>query len=185
MRTNFGAFDQDTISTVIAVLEAAKFEEFLASTIGGDRDKEYRVRSIKYTARFLAWSYFRAHSSHVTADGTLPWLRQLIQVDYTALDYYSQHLEKEALLKPGTVKNHLHEILNCAQWYTLYAGDSRLPIGSLAGMQHVCKSVCNTFPVWKFASDPQFQEWHCIACSSGFHIPNFGDLVNIFVMLGL
>lgn len=135
-------YTKESTARIVGVLQAAEFEAFLLSTLGGERNKEYAERSMRCTARFLQWSHYSIKNAPLPEEDALAWLSTVIKKEYKVLLSYSNHLVAQLSRTPSTVKNHILEIINCCEWFTFYApGDSRLNIEALAGIKHVAKAV--------------------------------------------
>lgn len=125
-----------TLDEVVAALRAHGYEEYLSSTLGGERNATSAVRGTLCSAKFLVWSYRSASGAELAHTDVLPWLHKIITKEYQRQLDYSVYLRTQLNRLPSTVRNNAGEVLTCCRWYALFCKEARgqLTGGDLAGI---------------------------------------------------
>lgn len=101
-------------------------------------------RIITRFAEFIVWTYYSKNNENITTteEQIMKWYILLLNLHYTSLLDFSNHLQENRLLSPNTVKNYASDIVYGCMWLTLFAPETyRQPMSQMEGIKKVAEQV--------------------------------------------
>lgn len=112
-------------------------------TLCNKQDREAR-RIMSRQAEFIVWTYYSKNAVNIeaTKDEIMKWYILLLNLHYSCLLGFSNHLQQNKLLSPNTVKNYVSDIVYGFMWLTLFAPEAyRQPMSQMEGIKKVAEQV--------------------------------------------
>lgn len=105
------------------------------------------VRHTLRLASLVQWFHLERYKEEVPVDEIhiVKVLKQILNIEYTAIQEYSTYLSEKRLLTPETIMNFMGDLVRCFAWMCLFApADIKQPMGNNAGIANVVQIVRET-----------------------------------------
>ena len=100
--------DKDLVIRLLAVLKPLK--TFLSSRLGGGYSESKQGNCALRLCNMLVWTALNSKQKKILDETTLlPWMEEVLKLEYTSIDSYCQYLEETKLYAASTIRAYLYD----------------------------------------------------------------------------